>query len=489
MKRVKRAVWPGLLAVVLVSIALPRAQPAELKLDRLARFCLDDLVRFPEILVIDRIPVGCEVVDCCPGCPGPGPIDWRIRLEGEPLEAVELAFDNLPADRAGEMKFEGDAKSTPTGVRVGKGEAMIRGLPGGAGRPPVARIRLVPDKAWLSKQTAAGGGMADEADSSRDVGRIQLTIEQLVGRYVVHEYRVSYGLYLCPRPPGDRIDLNNNAANDQAVVLLDGRRASCVNDEVRRGNDLIPLGNVLSNQNCRSEVSVFSDDDAMRFVTNVTAWTDSSGDLLPIDQTPNRLLAPVTVWLARANAQAIAQADIANANLLYNSNNVGIGFAATLNDVSGNQNAVNTINGSIGCANLGALQGSAFFTAGRLNVYYVNSAFTGVNCNANRNIQLVGTTANNQTLAHEFGHSMSLGHTNNMAGFPQTNVMMGGGANRTHFSEGQGFRLNVHCSSTVNANGVRTGPVRNCGDTIAGNITCPAGDTHCPALALDVQPK
>ena len=127
------------------------------------------------------------------------------------------------------------------------------------------------------------------------------------------------------------------------------------------------------------------------------------------------------------------------------------------------------------------MQGSAFFTANQLNVYYVNGAFTGLNCIADRNIIVIGTTANNQTLAHEFGHAYSLGHTNNLAGFGANNVMVGGGASRTHFSEGQDFRMNVNPTSALNANGVRTGPTRTCPDATTSQ--------NCPALALDAAPN
>jgi hypothetical protein len=39
------------------------------------------------------IPVGCEIVDCCPGCPGP-PIDIRVLdpLSGAPVPGVKVAF-------------------------------------------------------------------------------------------------------------------------------------------------------------------------------------------------------------------------------------------------------------------------------------------------------------------------------------------------------------------------------------------------------------
>ena len=48
------------------------------------RICFDDLLLNP-VLDPGRIPVGCEMIDCCPGCPGP--IDWK-RFE------VELSWDN-----------------------------------------------------------------------------------------------------------------------------------------------------------------------------------------------------------------------------------------------------------------------------------------------------------------------------------------------------------------------------------------------------------
>lgn len=494
MKRCTLVEW---LVIALLLAIVPTVIFAQARRDahvtRLGRFCPQDLVRIPKEWVMERVPVGCEIVDCCPGCPGPGLLDWRIRVAGAPLEGVTLSFDRLPPEIAAKLQVRGSATMVAPGtLRVGQGETLIMGLPGEMGdRPPVGQMQLAFNKSWQPKLVAPQQRMSKAAlQDSADEGAIDISIEQFLGNVRVNEYRLHYGLNfnLCPQPLTDRIDINNNASNDVAVELVDARRASgCVNDEVRRGGDIIGMGSVLSNGTCRSEVAVFSDDDAMQLLENVQAWTDPLGDTLPVDMTPDRLMAPVTVWVARASAQATAQADIDNANLLYNSNNVGIGFNVTFQDVTANQNALNTI--GVGCANVVAVVNSAFFNANRLNVYYVNGAFTGVNCNFSRNVQYVGTTANNQTLAHEFGHSMSLDHTNGNAAFPTTNVMVGGGSGRTHFSEGQAFRLNAQCSSTINANAVRNGPVRNCADTIAGNVACPNADTHCPALALDVQPK
>lgn len=486
-KRLAAVGVAGTLAAGLLFAQIPGPQATHF-----ARICWDHFVRVPEVFEVGPIPVGCEVVDCCPFCPGPGPIDWRIRVAGDPIESAVLTFEGLPADRARAIGIQGDARWLPGGqLRIGKGEVVLKGLPGDArDRPPVATIRLVANKSFQGGSGDSPDTFSREEDppADRDVGSVEISIDQLLGPVVVNEYRLLYRIHWCwPFRPRDRIRLDNNASSDQAVVLLDANRiGGCVNDEVRRGSGFIGVGSVRANGSCRSEVAVFSDDDAMRLVPNVNLWTDSLGDVLPVDLTPNRLMAPLSVWLTRANAAATAAADVANANLLYNVNNSGIGFAAATQDLSGNQNAVTTI--GTGCANAAAVQASNFFTPGRLNVYYVNGAFTGVNCGLNRNIQYVGTTANNQTLAHEFGHSFSLGHTNGLAGFPLVNVMIGGGQNRTHFSEGQSFRMNVNCFSTLNGNGVRTGPVRNCPDSLAGN--CPAGtDAHCPALATDVTPK
>src|SRR6266545_7225842 len=166
MKRVKRTVWPGLGTVLLVLIAVPQAQPAgDLVWHKYLRICWDDFIRIP-VPPLEPIPVGCEIIDCCPGCPGPGVIDWRIRVEGNPVEALEVTFENLPGDRAGQLKFEGNVKADGVRLLIGKGEALIRGLPG-AGRPAVARLRLVPDKAWASKEQA---GARDEAAATRDAG-------------------------------------------------------------------------------------------------------------------------------------------------------------------------------------------------------------------------------------------------------------------------------------------------------------------------------
>ena len=78
-------------------------------------------------------------------------------------------------------------------------------------------------------------------------------------------------------------------------------------------------------------------------VTNPrTTWTNAAGDLHTVALQPV-INVPVTVWIAKAGDGPRATNDIANANLLYSLNKIGVRFTATQNDVSGNATAVETI--------------------------------------------------------------------------------------------------------------------------------------------------
>lgn len=450
--------------------------------DRIIPICIDTPV-FPPI----HIPVGCEVVDCCPGCPGP-PIDWTIYVKGDPGFPIQFKVSNLGAAELKALKVSGSAKLVENNIlRIEKGKAVIAGFPRDAkGRSPVLTPTVQLDADALGAMQKRS---ADPDGTDKDLGSVEITIQQMVGDYIVNDYQFLYVFRRCYWPPvirlTDKIVLNNNTSGDNAVALLDARRsAGCVDDQVQRGTGPINVGSVLSNGTCQSEVAILSDDNAMELISPVRRWTDPLGDVLTVNMRP-LLQMPVTVWLMIPGQATLnrAQADIANANLLYNSNNAGISFNATYTDVSGNANAANVITNNFGCnaAEITALTGSAFFTPNRINVYYIDRAFTGFNCIAVRNIVFIGTTSNNQSLAHEFGHSMSLGHTNGLAGFTPQNLMIGGGAGRTNITDGQAFRCNVNATSTLNTNGVRTGITRNCPDGTTS--------TTCPALTLNITPK
>lgn len=447
------------------------------------RVCFEDLV-LTEIPLLDDIPVGCEIVDCCPGCPGP-PLDWVIRFEGELVEGLALRFEGLPVDPrqiAGEgARWDGERLIVAPDTTV-----TLRGLPArGDGRPPVALPELLVDRRQLAAYAEPAGGRPGEraAVAMRDA-QVDLHVEQRIGRFTVNEHRARLIFFPCGSPFQDRIDLDNNENADRAVVLVDGRRAGgCVNDEVRRGEDVIAVGNLLSRGACRAETITFSDGDALQVREDVALWTDVAADLQEVDQSPNEPGAPLSVWLLRPDAGFTALFDVIRAGNLFEGSNCGSDFLIDrFEDRAENAAEVALVPGTSVCsaAGIAALTASAIFTPGQLNAYYVDGAFTAFNCINEPNISVVGTLANNQSLAHEFGHAYTLGHTNAIASIPATNVMFGGGAGRTDFTEGQCFRTNVNPTSKLNLNGVRSGPVRTCPDATTNGA--------CPALDLDVDP-
>lgn len=478
------------------------------------------LLEIFEIEIEVPIVVGCEIIDCCPGCPGPDFLEWRIRYGGTPVNSVALQFDGLNAEAARRLKISGNAKwRKKSQLVIGKGETVIRGFrTDRKSRPAVAYPRIEISKAEIKRLLRSAPKKSQDKDIEY-VGQLTFVLEQRLGPVVVNEYAFSYRVKYCfpPRLSFDRIDLDNNTNNDNAVVFLDGRTRVtiggirrfelCMNDRIFRGNDVITLPNMLPNTSfCTSEAAVFSDNDAMQFVSPVKVWTTSTGDVLQVDQTPDLLGAPATLWIAADDNPATAvnetvtraTTDTAQLTALFNTNHVGAIINANLQNVSANAAAVAAI-GTPTCtaANITALQGSGFYTLNQINIYYIPVAAPlgarAYNCIADRNIIVVGQIAQPDSLAHEVGHSFSLGHTNTAAGisvdynvdgnpdFANTNLMWTGGVGRTTLSEAQAFRMNLNPTSTLVTNGTRTGTTRACADSTVSR--------QCPWLGLDAVPN
>ena len=114
------------LVVLLVLLAAP-AEAAHWE-RFFAKICLEDLLEIPQEIPEIPVPVGCEVVDCCPGCPGPPDfLEWRILVEKN-ARSVQIRLEGMD-ERA--LAGDGFAHVTREGnvLTVGPGESFVTGLP------------------------------------------------------------------------------------------------------------------------------------------------------------------------------------------------------------------------------------------------------------------------------------------------------------------------------------------------------------------------
>jgi len=484
--------------VLLAACLLAGAGAAPLRAQvRLRTICIDALPpRFVKEIVV---PVGCEIIDCCPGCPGGGLLDWHVRVSGEALAGAELRLAGGGAPERSE--------------RLRPGENVLEGV--GAARPEgaprTASIRLDFDEGVLEGWRRRADGVSDRVA----LGEISLELEQRLGAIPVGSYREKWRFLPCFRPdPCDFVEQTNNTGGDASVIFMDMRRqpgaGGCRDDVVRRAAGTLGVGNVLAAAGCRSEVSVFSSGNAMA-IREQAPWTNACGDRVRFQLAP-LLKAPMTVWVAvpklvsllwwgEPDPAKVAKEDLGYATQAYDENKTGIGFAPSFEPVSEDDwekilsllpdklldafkqtgDPVSTV-----CALPSDLETSGFYKKGRLNVYYLPLPFTGMICDDDRNVIFVGLVKKPATLAHELGHSFSLlgpfGHSNGAPGLANDNIMwVRDPAPRDHFSLGQAFRENLDTTSTLNANGVRSGPVRPC----PPDATSVTTGGSCPDLGED----
>jgi hypothetical protein len=479
---------------LLAASALCAALAAPVRAD--ITICIDQvLTPFKPV----AIPVGCEIVDCCPGCPAGDLLDWHVRATGDALESAELRFEGGGVPERSE--------------RLRPGESVLEkvGAARGEGAPRTASISLALDPGvvdgWRRQAEAVSGEIA--------LGEVTLELEQRLGPLTVGSYREKWVFRRCvPLPLCDRVVQNGNGDGDRSVILMDYRRfagaGGCRVDVVQRSPGTLGVGNALAAAGCRSEVSVFSARNSMQIRENAP-WTDSCGDTVRFDLKP-LLAAPMTLWVAIPSAVSflwwgeidpskVVKEDLAYASQAYDENKTGIGFDASFEKVSNDDwkkiqsllpkallasfqqsgEPVSTV-----CGIPGQLETDGFYQKGRLNVYYLPLPFTGMICDDDRNVIFVGLVKKPATLAHELGHSFSLlgplGHSNGAPGIGNDNIMwVRESAPRDRFSLGQAFRENVDPKSTLNVNGVRSGPLRSCPPAATSSSTAGA----CPDLGLD----
>lgn len=443
--------------------------------------CLADLDSL--VLRLDASPLGCELVDCCPGCPSTFPIDVRLVVDPGGLGTVHLRVTGLAVDQFLHLGSAADSVSRgAVWVTAPVGESLFRGYTRRRDAAAVVTPVVVFDSVAIATATAgaAAGG---------SIGEVSISIEQKIEAHTLSSHNYLVRLGDCPRPAGtgDRFRVTNNDGEDHAVVFIDAQTPSgCVDDGVFTVATERAVNNFVNvTAGCRSEVAIFSDDDAVQVVEDVAVWTDAAGDLFTGDLSQPRWQVPVSIKVVvpsrmRGKTLKRARDDLRHADHLYNVNHSGIdllslksvGIVPDKAEAALTQSVLKKVVEQWDCEYLDNLiPNLSDYDPKVLNVFYVDEQLTGLRCSSYETI-LIGTLAQPATLAHELGHEFALNHTDwvdedddGICDFTQRNIMWAEVSGRDSFTEGQSFRMNLDSTSALNDIPVRTtGPIRTCPD-------------------------
>jgi len=278
----------------------------------------------------------------------------------------------------------------------------------------------------------------------------------------------------------DRVKLSGVVGSMPATVVVDGRRSGCFEDEKANG-PTASFWNVLSRQTCHSEIIAFAEGNAMNVQTNVGAWTDSSGDVLPMTMTPE-LAVPLNLFIMsgdfdthdEATREARAKNDVARATQIFSGAECGMGFSVglTKDERSANFSAdLLTAECTGNVARFNAIDPALTSKPG-VKVFYVDgpSGLQGQMCvDGQTAVIIITVSSTNETLAHELGHAFWLGHANGSPGMLADNLMMSPASNPGALTLGQCYRANINQESVVNKSGFRSGLTRSCPDAAGGS--------------------
>jgi hypothetical protein len=456
--------------------------------DTLVRvYCLDRWITAKE-----KYPVGCELVDCCPGCPKSF-VTLKFTLTSPDMQIV-LTPENAENMQSYSLHTSGNITLCNNGSLIIKpGESSISGLP-----PDKAlsySINYCFSKKSLKKQAkrliaAQKNKLIDEVESSFSIRKYYA--EKKIGDKLIEaKFRICN--FSLPDPPKltDKIELKNKTGVEISNFLVDAKSlgGTCLNDQKQWGTTSTLYNNYLSNGVCATETIVFSKENAVAVESHT--WTDSRGDVQTITLDPVLELRPV-VWINSSNPLILQQTqdEISNNEKYFSiSSYGGIKINPEYRIIPDDQQqSLETFS----CETIDRFITSGNYMPNRLNIYYTHRVLSkpvggmvdyvnGRSCFLTDNPEVIAIAIvmnNAQTVSHEIGHAVSLGHTNSVSGsFPadeqvnleSDNVMFAGALGSPiygrFFTEGQYFRMHVNESSIINRLNLRVGkPVRNCPD-------------------------
>jgi hypothetical protein len=282
----------------------------------------------------------------------------------------------------------------------------------------------------------------------------------------------------------DIVELTAMRGTDSATLVLNGRRVQCMPYEVVHGSPKVLVDNFLQARGCASEVAVFAKRNAMSLVDTGDKWSDPPGDVVSVPmRDPYVVTLNVFVMSgdlishSAAIRQSEAIADVTTASQLFDDNQCGITFSIQVIAAETRGNFTSdlltaTCEGNL--ARFKAVDAERTAQSG-LNVFYFDGVYgtQGQACvDGTSALILISKWSGSETLAHELGHALSLGHTNEIHEMPLDDLMMSPSSYPATLTTGQCFRTNVDTGSVLNTLQVRNEPSRSC------------TDSNCPPLPI-----
>ncbi len=175
------------------------------------RLCIDDLIDRPWIdFDIPDVPVGCEQIDCCPGCPGPPfDLEWEITVQGDGLAGMILEFDSSDPDALAQV-LSGEARKflvEKSTLRIPLGTTKLRGLLTDNKMLVTFQPRLMLDAAGIRKMyslvpqhvEAMKKLDSDIEDAPFRTGRF--IFRQTIADRIINELIIDLDIVICPGTP------------------------------------------------------------------------------------------------------------------------------------------------------------------------------------------------------------------------------------------------------------------------------------------------
>jgi hypothetical protein len=276
----------------------------------------------------------------------------------------------------------------------------------------------------------------------------------------------------------DTVRIGNSAGDSHGLLIDADALSGADNDRGVVSSDTSINVGINSQRASTNEVVAYTNRRPVTIEENV----DWSGISTVNADFANEIAIPVKVWIVKGPFDQQRQKAIdacITTSAIWNSERIGVRFAPfEIVDATSDPDAADYF--SFTCADQAGIEADIGKTAGRINVYYVDTVDGGTGrgqaCSIGSDFVAMGRSTGDELLSHEFGHDFALTHVDGLtANFNQTNIMHSASNTRAFVTEGQSMRAHADPDSALNfLYNARAGePMRNCARDTTSDI-CPA---------------